>query len=93
MVRIDEDLGTELTRLTNQVRDLVYRSAPGLLALSPAADDAWVGRCSRTLPRRPISDVCRCAASTDPARASHSPRDGGRRARVLQTAPIYTAPA
>ena len=40
--RIDEDLGVELTRLTNQVRDLVYRSAPGLLALSPAADDPWL---------------------------------------------------
>src|SRR5918995_3736573 len=39
--RIDEDLGVELTRLTNQVRDLVYRSAPGLLALSLAADDPW----------------------------------------------------
>jgi transposase len=39
--RIDEALGVELTRLTNQVRDLVYRSAPGLLALSPAADDPW----------------------------------------------------
>jgi transposase len=40
--RIDEDLGVELTRLTNQVRDLVYRSAPGLLALSPAADEPWL---------------------------------------------------
>ena len=40
--RIDEDLGVEVTRLTNQVRDLVYRSAPGLLALSPAADDPWL---------------------------------------------------
>jgi transposase len=39
--RIDEDLGSELTRLTNQVRDLVYRSAPGLLALCPAADESW----------------------------------------------------
>jgi transposase len=40
--RIDDDLGAELTRLTNQVRDLVYRSTPGLLALSPAADEPWV---------------------------------------------------
>ena len=39
--RIDEDLGDELTRLTNQLRDLVYRSAPGLLALCPAADEPW----------------------------------------------------
>ena len=39
--RIDEDLGGELTRLTNQLRDLVYRSAPGLLALCPPADEPW----------------------------------------------------
>ena len=39
--RVDEDLGTELTRLTNQLRDLVYRSSPALLALCPAADEPW----------------------------------------------------
>jgi transposase len=48
--RIDEDLGVELTRLTNQVRDLVYRSAPGLLALSPAADDPWLWALLRHAP-------------------------------------------
>lgn len=48
--RIDEDLGVELTRLTNQVRDLVYRSAPGLLALSPAADDPWLWALLRQAP-------------------------------------------
>jgi transposase len=48
--RIDEDLGVELTRLTNQVRDLVYRSAPGLLALSPAADDPWFWALLRQAP-------------------------------------------
>jgi transposase len=39
--RLDEDLGSELTRLTNQLRDVVYRVAPGLLALCPAADEPW----------------------------------------------------
>ena len=48
--RIDEDLGVELTRLTNQVRDLVYRCAPGLLALSPAADDPWLWTLLRQAP-------------------------------------------
>jgi len=48
--RIDEELGVELTRLTNQVRDLVYRSAPGLLALSPAADDPWFWALLRQAP-------------------------------------------
>jgi transposase len=48
--RIDEDLGTELTRLTNQLRDLVYRSAPGLLALCPAADAPWFWALLRAAP-------------------------------------------
>lgn len=48
--RIDEDLGVELTRLTNQLRDLVYRSAPGLLALSPAADEPWLWALLRHAP-------------------------------------------
>ena len=48
--RIDEELGVELTRLTNQVRDLVYRSMPGLLALSPAADDPWFWALLRQAP-------------------------------------------
>lgn len=39
--RLDEDLGSELTRLTNQLRDLVYRTAPALLDLCPAADEPW----------------------------------------------------
>lgn len=39
--RVDEDLGVEVTRLTNQLRDLVYRVAPGLLTLCPAADEPW----------------------------------------------------
>ena len=34
-------LREELTRLTNQVRDLVYRLAPGVLAMCPAADEPW----------------------------------------------------
>lgn len=48
--RIDEELGVELTRLTNQVRDLVYRSMPGLLALSPAAADPWLWALLRQAP-------------------------------------------
>jgi len=39
--RLDEDLGREVGRVSNQLRDLVYRAAPHLLALSPAADDPW----------------------------------------------------
>jgi transposase len=48
--RIDEDLGGELTRLTNQLRDLVYRSTPGLLSLCPAADEPWFWTVLRMAP-------------------------------------------
>ena len=48
--RIDEDLGDELTRLTNQLRDLVYRSAPGLLTLCPAANEPWFWAVLNTAP-------------------------------------------
>jgi transposase len=49
--RVDENLGIELTQLSNQLRDLVYRSAPGLLALCPAADEPWFWALLRTAPR------------------------------------------
>jgi transposase len=39
--RADDDLREELSRLANQLRDLVYRSMPGVLALCPAADEPW----------------------------------------------------
>jgi transposase len=39
--RVDDDLGAELVRRTNQLRDLVYRIAPGLLTVCPAADEPW----------------------------------------------------
>jgi transposase len=48
--RVDEELGVELTRLTNQLRDLVYRIAPGLLALCPAANEPWFWALLRLAP-------------------------------------------
>ncbi len=48
--RVDEDLGIELARLTNQLRDLVYRSTPALLALCPAADEPWLWALLREAP-------------------------------------------
>jgi transposase len=40
--RVDEELGVELRRLANQLRDLVYRIAPHLLTACPAADEPWL---------------------------------------------------
>ena len=48
--RVDEELAVELVRLTNQLRDLVYRMAPGLLALCPAVDELWFWALLRVAP-------------------------------------------
>ena len=91
--RIDEDLGTELTRLTNQVRDLVYRSAPGLLALSPAADDPWVWALLEAAPttadqrRLSLGRVDRLLRAHRIRRVTAADVHA-----VLQAPPVYTAP-
>lgn len=40
--RMDEDLKTEKSRLTNRLRDQIYRFFPQMLRLCPAADEAWL---------------------------------------------------
>lgn len=39
--RVDDGLREDVGRLTNQLRDVVYRSMPGVLTLCPAADEPW----------------------------------------------------
>ena len=91
--RIDEDLGTELTRVTNQLRDLVYRSAPGLLALSPAADDAWLWALLEDAPA-PADQQRLSLRRVD--RLLRAPRirrvTAAELYAVLQAPPVYTAP-
>ena len=63
-----EELGVEASRLTNRLREQLYRVDAGWLRLSPAADDPWVWEVLataphpdawRTLPRRRITPVLR----------------------------------
>jgi transposase len=42
MTRASEDLTSELGRLSNQLRENVYRLVPQLLTLSPGADEPWI---------------------------------------------------
>jgi hypothetical protein len=42
LARAEDELKRDLRRLTNRLRDQVYRVAPPLVALSPALDEAWV---------------------------------------------------
>lgn len=40
--RMDEDLKAERSRLTNRLREQIYRFFPQMLRLCPAADEAWL---------------------------------------------------
>lgn len=91
--RIDEDLGVELTRLTNQVRDLVYRSAPGLLTLSPATDEPWVWALLRHAPT-PATQQRLSARRLDRLLRDHRIRrlTATQVRAVLQQPAVFTAP-
>jgi transposase len=91
--RVDEELGASVTRLTNQLRDLVYRIAPALLTLCPAANEPWLWALLREAPTP--ADQGRLSR---PRRArllrTHRIRrfDAAHLGAVLQDATVYTAP-
>ena len=91
--RIDEGLGEELTRLTNQLRDLVYRSAPGLLTLCPAADDPWFWAVLRAAPT-PAAQRRLSARRLDRLLRDHRIRrvTATQVHAVLQQPAVFTAP-
>lgn len=91
--RVDEELGTEVTRLTNQLRDLVYRITPGLLSLCAGADEPWlwtlVGLAPTPAQQRRLS-----VPRLDRLLRDHQVRrlTGAELRAVLQGASVYTAP-
>lgn len=91
--RVDEDLGAELTRLTNQLRDLVYRSAPGVLALCPAADEPWFWALWRAAPTPTAQRRLSLRRLDRLLRDQRVRRLEATQLRdVLQQPPVYTAP-
>jgi transposase len=40
--RADEEIGTEINRLTSRLREQLHRFFPQMLKLSPSADDPWI---------------------------------------------------
>jgi len=52
LLRVEDDLQADFSRLTNRLRDQVYRIAPALLALSPGADDPWIWSLLEQAPNR-----------------------------------------
>jgi transposase len=91
--RIDEDLGQEQTRLANQLRDLVYRMAPGLLTLCPAADEPWFWRLLGEAPT-PAAQRRLSTRRIDRLLRDHRIRrvEAAQVRDVLQQPPVYTAP-
>jgi len=91
--RVDEDLGVELTRLTNQLRDLVYRSSPALLALCPAANEPWCWALLREAPT-PAAQRRLSLRRLERLLRDHRIRrlEATQVREVLQRPPVYTAP-
>lgn len=48
--RMDEDLKAERSRLTNRLREQIYRFFPQMLRLCPAADEAWFWDLAELIP-------------------------------------------
>ena len=91
--RVDEDLGVELSRLTNQLRDLLYRIVPGLLSLCPAADESW---CWTLLREAPTPAAQRRLSQRRLTRLLRDHRvrrlEATQVREVLQEPNVYTAP-
>ena len=91
--RVDEQLGIELKRGANQLRDLVYRIAPGLLRLCPAADEAWFWTLLRDAPTPADQRRLSVRRLERLLRVHHIRRLSPADVRaVLQHPPVYTAP-
>ena len=90
--RLDEDLGIELTRVTNQLRDLVYRSAPGLLTLCPAADEPWLWALLDAAPTPAAQGRLSARRVERLLRAHQIRRLDAAAVRAVLQAPVETAP-
>jgi transposase len=91
--RVDEGLGGDLVRLSNQLRDLAYRIAPGLLALCPAADEPWLWNLLREAPT-PAAQRRLSLRRLERLLRDHRIRrlDAVQVRAVLQQPIVYTAP-
>jgi transposase len=91
--RVDDDLREELSRLTNRLRDVVYRAMPGALSVCPAADEPWfwalLAEAPTPLAQRRLSEAnLRQLLREHRIRRIAAPEVY----RVLQQPTVYTAP-
>jgi transposase len=91
--RVDDDLAVDVTRLTNQLRDLVYRLAPGLLALCPATNEPWFWALLHAAPTPTAQHQMSERRIARLLREHRIRRVSAAEVRtVLQQPPLYTAP-
>jgi transposase len=57
--RLEGELGEELTRSTNRLRDQLHRYFPGLLRLCPGADEPWLWQLLAIAPTPTDGRACR----------------------------------
>jgi transposase len=57
--RLDAELGEELTRSTNRLRDQLHRYFPALLRLCPGADEPWLWQLLAIAPTPTDGHACR----------------------------------
>lgn len=60
--RADEDLREEINRLTNRLREQLYRVAPHLLPLSPSANEPWFWELAERVVDRPEARLTKLQA-------------------------------
>lgn len=91
--RLEEELGQECRRLTNQVREQLQRYFPAVLAVSPAADEPWLWALLEFAPL-PAQARTWNAGRLDKLLKRHRIRriDGAALRAVLQAPPLSMAP-
>ena len=91
--RIDEQVGSDLQAWCHRLWELLHRSWPALLELSPAADDPWLWSLLERAPRPPPGRRLRRATVAAILR-KHQVRKltPDQLYKVLQQPPVYLAP-
>lgn len=91
--RMEDDLGQEWSRLTSQLREQVHRYFPQMLALSPAADEAWMWQLLQAAPLPARARQLKLKQVEKILRGFHIRRFTARQVlEILQTPPLPVAP-
>jgi transposase len=91
--RLEDDLGQDWSRLTNQLRQQLHRYFPQMLQLSPAADEPWMWELLQTAPLPTMAGKLRCSQVQKILTRYRIRRFSAQQVREqLQTPPLPVAP-